>query len=325
MSAIEVARRLDVRTAVSGETLAAELGISRAAVWKRIEALRAAGLGVVAEGGRGYRLEEAVEWLDAGRIHDDLAARPARHPLHVRIHDEVDSTMIEVGRAASEGAPTGTACLAEHQRAGRGRRGRAWLSPLGANLYLSLLWRFGGGLGALAGLNLAIGVALREALAEVGVRRAALKWPNDVVVGGRKLAGVLVEAGGQWHGPCHAVIGVGVNWFMPDAIGAGIDQPWTDVRREAGAAVSRNTGAAAVLDALRTTLEAFGQSGTAPIVERWHAHDALRGRAVLVHEPHATWRGIAHAVDASGCLLVDREGAGRVAVAAGEVSVRVAT
>jgi BirA family biotin operon repressor/biotin-[acetyl-CoA-carboxylase] ligase len=325
MSAIEIARRLDVRTAVSGETLAAELGISRAAVWKRIEALRAAGLGVVAEGGRGYRLEEAVEWLDAGRINDDLAARRARHALRVRIHDEVDSTMVEVGRAASEGAPTGTACLAEHQRTGRGRRGRAWVSPLGANLYLSLLWRFGGGLGALAGLNLAIGVALREALAEVGVRGAALKWPNDVVVGRRKLAGVLVEAGGQWHGPCHAVIGVGVNWCMRDAVGAGIDQPWTDVRREAGVPVSRNTGAAAVLDALHTTLEEFAQSGAAAIVERWHAHDALRGRAVLVHEPHATWRGIAHAVDASGCLLVDREGAGRVAVAAGEVSVRAVT
>lgn len=322
MSALEVARRLDAGRAVSGEALAASLGISRAAVWKRIEALRGAGLEILAEGGRGYRLARPVEWLDADRIRAAMAAASRARLARLDIAGEVDSTMAEIARLAAEGAPSGSACFAEHQRAGRGRRGRAWASPLGANLYLSLLWRFGGGLGALAGLNLAIGVAVRDALDAVGVRRAALKWPNDVVVDGRKIAGVLVEAGGQWHGPCHAVIGVGVNWCMPERAGAGIDQPWTDVAREAGAGASRNACAAALLVALLDTLAEFEHAGPATIVERWHAHDALRGRAIVVRDAEGDWVGVARAVDASGRLLVDRDGDGRVAIAAGEVSVR---
>lgn len=322
MSAFEVARRLDAGRAVSGEALAASLGISRAAVWKRIEALRGAGLEVVADGGRGYRLARPVEWLDAERI---LAAMPPRSRAalaRLDVPGEVDSTMAEIARAAAQGAPSGSACFAEHQRAGRGRRGRAWASPLGANLYLSLLWRFGGGLGALAGLNLAIGVAVRDALGRIGVTRAALKWPNDVVVDGRKIAGVLVEAGGQWNGPCHAVIGVGMNWRMPDAAGAAIDQPWTDIVREAGEGVSRNAGAAALLDALVATLAAFEAEGAGAIVERWHAHDALRGRAIVVRDADGDWSGTARAVDAGGRLWVDRDDGEAIAVAAGEVSVR---
>jgi BirA family biotin operon repressor/biotin-[acetyl-CoA-carboxylase] ligase len=322
MSALEVARRLDAGRAVSGEALAASLGISRAAVWKRIEALRGAGLEILADGGRGYRLARPVEWLDADRIRAAMAASSRARLARLDIAGEVDSTMAEIARLAADGAPSGSACLAEHQRAGRGRRGRAWASPLGANLYLSLLWRFGGGLGALAGLNLAIGVAVRDALDAVGVRRAALKWPNDVVVDGRKIAGVLVEAGGQWHGPCHAVIGVGVNWRMPERAGAGIDQPWTDVAREVGEGASRNAGAAALLDALLDTLSEFETAGSATIIERWHAHDALRGRAILVRDADGEWGGVARAVDATGRLLVDRDGGGRVAIAAGEVSVR---
>jgi len=322
MSALEVARRLDAGRAVSGEALAASLGISRAAVWKRIEALRAAGLEILADGGRGYRLARPVEWLDGDRIRAAMSASSRARLARLDIAGEIDSTMLEIARLAADGAPSGSACFAEHQRAGRGRRGRAWASPLGANLYLSLLWRFGGGLGALAGLNLAIGVAVREALDAVGVRRAALKWPNDVVVDGHKIAGVLVEAGGQWYGPCHAVIGVGVNWRMPERAGAGIDQPWTDVAREAGEGVSRNAGAAALLDALFDRLAEFEHSGLAAIVERWHAHDALRGRAIVVRDAEGDWGGVARAVDASGRLLVDRDGGGRVAIAAGEVSVR---
>lgn len=323
MSAFEVARRLDARSVMSGEALAASLGISRAAVWKRIEALRRAGLEVVADGGRGYRLARPVEWLDADRILAALSARSRAALARLDVLGEVDSTMAEVARAAAQGAPSGSACFAEHQRAGRGRRGRAWASPLGANLYLSLLWRFDAGLGALAGLNVAIGVAVRDALAKVGLARAALKWPNDVVVDGSKIAGVLVEAGGQWHGPCHAVIGVGVNWRMPETAGAAIDQPWTDVVREAGEGASRNAGAAALLDALLTTLATFEAGGAGILVERWHAHDALRGRAIVVRGADGDWSGTARAIDAGGRLWVDRDDGEAIAVAVGEVSVRV--
>lgn len=324
MSALELARRLDAAKAVSGEVLAADLGISRAAVWKRVEALRALGLDVVAEGGRGYRLAEPVEWLDADLIRQHLALQAPGVAIPFAVAGEVESTMIEIARAAAIGAPSGSVCLAEHQRAGRGRRGRAWVSPLGANLYLSMLWRFAEGLGALAGLNLAVGVAVREALATLGLARAGLKWPNDVVVDGRKIAGVLVEAGGQWNGPCHAFIGVGVNWSMPQVAATAIDQPWTDVRQAAGVPVSRNLGAATLLARLRAALGKFEQVGAEAALEQWHEHDILRGREVVVRDAGAAWTGIAQSVDAGGRLWVLREGEGLVSVAAADVSVRVA-
>jgi BirA family biotin operon repressor/biotin-[acetyl-CoA-carboxylase] ligase len=322
MSALALARRLDAVRPVSGQALAESLGISRAAVWKRIESLRAAGLEIAAEGGRGYRLAHPVEWLRADRVLAELSP-PARARLAaLDIHDEVDSTMAVLARGLAAGAPSGSACLAEHQRAGRGRRGRAWASPLGANLYLSLLWRFDAGLGALAGLNLAIGVAVRDALARCGVAAARLKWPNDVIVDGRKLAGVLVEAGGQWHGPCHAVVGVGVNWRMPGVAGRAIDQPWTDVDRAGGGAIDRNLGAARVIDALLEALAAFERDGAGAFVARWHAHDALAGQAITVHEDGRRWTARALRVDAAGRLLVERDDGTTVALAAGEVSVR---
>jgi BirA family biotin operon repressor/biotin-[acetyl-CoA-carboxylase] ligase len=323
MSAVALARRLAVDRPTSGEALARELGIGRAAVWKRIEALRRMGLAVVAEGGRGYRLAVAVDWLDADRIRAAIAPAARARLGTLAVHDAVDSTMAEVARLAGDGAPSGSVCLAEHQRAGRGRRGRAWASPLGANLYLSLLWRFEGGLGALAGLNLAVGVAVREALAECGVGDARLKWPNDVVVEGRKLAGLLVEAGGQWHGPCHAVIGVGVNWRMPEGAARAIDQPWTDVAR-AGGAVDRNRGAAAVIGALLDALAAFERAGVGASLDRWHACDALAGRAIVVHESGRAWAAIARRVEADGRLVVEREDGALVALAAAEVRVRPA-
>lgn len=324
MSALDLARRLDAAKVVSGEVLATDLGISRAAVWKRVEALRALGLDVVAEGGRGYRLAEAVEWLDVDRIRGYLAGQAPGMATPLIVAGEVESTMVEIARAAAMGAPSGSACLAEHQRAGRGRRGRVWVSPLGANLYLSMLWRFTGGLGALAGLNLAVGVAVREALAILGVARAGLKWPNDVVVDGRKIAGVLVEAGGQWHGPCHALVGVGVNWSMPQIAAAAIEQPWTDVRQAAGIPVSRNLGAATLLTRLQAALAGFEQVGSSVALEQWHDHDVLRGREVVVHDADCTWTGVAQSVDAGGRLWVLRDCAGLVSVAAADVSVRAA-
>lgn len=324
MTALDLARRLDTAKAVSGETLATDLGISRAAVWKRVEALRALGLDVVAEGGRGYRLAAAVEWLDIDQIRRHLAVQAPGLATPLLVAGEVESTMVEIARVAASGAPSGSACLAEHQRAGRGRRGRVWVSPLGANLYLSMLWCFAGGLGALAGLNLAVGVAVREALATLGVARAGLKWPNDVVVDGRKIAGVLVEAGGQWNGPGHALIGVGVNWSMPKIAAAAIDQPWTDVQQEAGVPVSRNLGAATLLTRLRAALADFEQAGAEAALAQWHEHDVLRGREVVVREAEVAWTGIAQSVDASGRLRVLREGAGLVSVAAADVSVRAA-
>lgn len=144
----------------------------------------------------------------------------------VDILPEVDSTNEYLKRLAFGGARSGTACLAEWQTCGRGRRGREWVSPFGANVYLSLLWRFSEGTAALGALSLAAAVAVKRALDELAAGGVELKWPNDVQWHGRKLAGILLELGGEADGPCYVVAGVGINVAMPESRAADIGQPW---------------------------------------------------------------------------------------------------
>jgi BirA family biotin operon repressor/biotin-[acetyl-CoA-carboxylase] ligase len=215
--------------AVSGSELARRLGVTRAAVWKQIEALRALGAPIDAQAGAGYRLQWHFEALDAARMRAQLAPALRRRVRTLDVHWQIDSTSSSLLRAAAQGAPDLAVCMAETQTAGRGRRGRQWQSPLGGNVYFSLLKRFAHGMGALSGLSLVAGVALIQALGDCGVTGVGLKWPNDVLADGRKLAGILVELGGEFLGPCHAVIGIGINLRLPPDIG--IDQPYTDLRQ----------------------------------------------------------------------------------------------
>ena len=296
---------------VSGAELARRFELTRAAVWKRVEQLRALGLEVEAAAGRGYRLAQPVEWLDAARIGPGCET-----------YFQIDSTSNELLRRGATAA-SGTVVFAEAQSAGRGRRGRAWRSPLGANLMFSVLWRFDAGFAALAGLSLAVGVALAEALEGVGVPRVMLKWPNDLQVDGRKLGGILVEVSGEASGPCAAVIGVGINGRMSELAGAGIDQPWIDLARAAPSELpGRNAIAAALLGALLPALARFEREGLAPFRDAFASRDALARRPVRVHAADGAWDGVAEGVDASGQLLV-RDAAGALrAVGSGEVSVR---
>src|SRR5690606_37975158 len=217
---------------VSGAALARAAGLSRAAVWKKVEALRGAGIGIQALAGRGYVLEHRPALLDAAAIAAALPA-PAAHALAgLEVAWTLDSTNSELLRRR----PPARGCrvlLAERQTSGRGRRGRAWASPLAANLYLSLDRRYAGGLARLPGLSLVAGVAVAEALRAGGWPGVRLKWPNDVVVETdgalRKLGGLLVEGGGEVAGPARAVVGVGLNVAMPATAAADIDQPWTDL------------------------------------------------------------------------------------------------
>src|SRR5690606_6599169 len=213
--------------------LAARLGVSRAAVWKQIRRLRELGLPVEARAGQGYRLAGPVELLDAARISDELGAAGRRRLGDLAVHWQIDSTSSELLRRAATDPRDGLACLAEVQSAGRGRRGRAWRTPLGGGLALSLLKRFDDGMGALGGLSLVAGVAAVRALADCGIAGVGLKWPNDLYAQGRKLGGILVELGGDATGPCHAVIGIGLNLRI-DAETASIDQPWIDLATLAG-------------------------------------------------------------------------------------------
>lgn len=310
---------------VSGASLARTEGQTRAAVWKHVRALRAAGVAIGVQPGRGYVLEQPVELLDADLIGAGIADEHRLHLAALEVAWSLDSTNSELLRRDTP-AHGVAVLLAERQSGGRGRRGRPWVSPLVANLYLSVARRFGGGLARLPGLALVTGVATTEALHALGFEGVRLKWPNDLVVADgailRKLGGLLAEGGGEAGGPARAVIGLGLNIAMPAATAATIDQSWTDLSMLAAAkSPSRNQVAAAVLDHWLPALAQFDRDGLAPFLPRYARLDALAGREVLVHGHGAAQAGEALGLADDGALRIRVDG-GEHRVHAGEVSVR---
>jgi BirA family biotin operon repressor/biotin-[acetyl-CoA-carboxylase] ligase len=305
---------------LSGDALARELGQTRAAIWKRIQGLRAAGIQIDGRAGDGYQLQQRLELLDAQRIQAQLP--PGLAPLldALEIGWSVGSTNSELLQcsAPSRGSRV---LLAERQTGGRGRRGRSWASPLAAHVYLSVLRGFAGGLSKLGGLSLVAGVAVAEALRDHGVDQVSLKWPNDIAVDGHKLGGLLVEGGGEFAGPARAVIGLGINVHMPPAFAAEITQPWTDLATLLGPDVSRNDVVAWLLAALLPALETFEADGLAPFLPRYAVLDCLAGRSVRVEDGGTLYEGEALGLADDGALRVRIDGSERV-FHAGEVSVR---
>ncbi len=305
----------------SGEELGLALGVSRAAVWKQLQKLADIGLELESVKGKGYRLPGGFSPLDASliRSHLDAAAAPLLTALN--IFQQIESTSTELAARARAGAGSGAVCVAEQQTAGRGRLGRQWISPYGRNLMFSVLWEFEGGAAALEGLSLAVGLVLAEALREMGAAQVQLKWPNDVLCQGRKIAGVLLEMQGDAAGRCQVVIGIGVNVAMPD--NAEIDQNWTDLNRGAGRAVDRNALLARILEGLLPMLEHFSVDGFASYRERWQALDYLCDQAVVLHRGGDKIEGVCRGVASNGALRF--EGAGGVElISGGEVSLRAA-
>ncbi|MGH8173108.1 MAG: biotin--[acetyl-CoA-carboxylase] ligase, partial [Rhodanobacteraceae bacterium] len=213
------------------------------------------------------------------------------------------------------------ACLAEIQTHGRGRRGRTWQMPLAGGIALSFFRRFEGGMASLSGLSLVGGIAVLRALADCGVEGAALKWPNDVVVAGRKLAGILVELGGDALGPCHAIVGLGMNLRMEASRGTLIDQPWIDLATLTPDRIpSRNELAGRILSRIAEALDVFAADGFAAFEHEYAGYDALRDRGIVVESGGDSWVGIAQGVNARGALRVMRDG---VAIELDSAEVRV--
>lgn len=310
---------------VSGATLARKAGVTRAAVWKQIEALRLKGVPVEAKVGGGYRLPWPTELLDGQRIRAGIAAPTLARIGMLEVHWEIDSTSSELARRIPV-LDDLAFVMAETQSAGRGRRGRPWLSPPGMNLYLSVLKRFDGGFASLSGLSLAVGVMLVRALGELGIRTAGLKWPNDVLAGNAKLAGILVELSGEYSGPCAAVIGVGLNIRLPDSLHERAGQPITDLAAMVGGdPPARNRIAAAVVTELAEGLLTFERHGFAAFAEDYAANDLLHGAPLRILDPRGDYEGTGEGVDARGALRVRRADGELVTVDSAEVSVRRTT
>jgi BirA family biotin operon repressor/biotin-[acetyl-CoA-carboxylase] ligase len=306
----------------SGEKLGKELGVSRAAIWKVMHGLESLGLEVHAVSGKGYRLSQPLELLNETKILEQLG--PESHALLTRLElkQVIDSTNAYLVKSAASGNPGGIACFAEFQRSGRGRRGRQWASPYGRNLYLSLLWRFQEGAGRLGGLSLAVAVALMRALTECGLRGAGLKWPNDILVDNRKLAGILLELAGESNGPCYGVIGLGINFDMPDSASVGIDQPWTDLRH-CGVSAERNVVAGRILHHLLLAIPQYLAGGLDAFREEWNRWDLMTDQSVEIRLGEEKRYGVARGIDDRGLLLVQDEH-GLKHYSSGEVSLRVA-
>ena len=285
----------------AGDDLGATLQISRAAIWKQIQKLQQTGLDIQSVKGKGYRLAQPLELLDADSIRSRMVPQAAGLMSRLEIMSQVVSTNDVATAWAQQGATSGAVCLAEQQTAGRGRRGRTWVSPFATNLYVSCVWTFFQGAAALEGLSLATGVAVVKALESLGVSGAGLKWPNDILLNEGKVAGILLEMTGDPAGRCQVVLGVGVNHRMPANAAADIDQAWSRVE-DVCPGVSRNQLAAAVLSQLLLMLQTFEHSGFASFREQWEALDRFCGREVVIKTGADDIPGIADGVDATGGL-----------------------
>lgn len=290
----------------SGETLAAELGVTRGAVWKAVRTLRTLGATLHAVPNRGYRLVSAGEPLDAHAIRSALSMRDRVRALEVAWSVGSTNTVLLERPDPPEGLCE--VLLAEHQSAGRGRRGRTWLAPLGGALCMSFSWTFPEVPRDLGALGLVIGVCVLRALRTFGLSSARLKWPNDVLVEGRKLGGILIELRAEADGPASVIVGVGLNVSLgPEVLEqiAASGVAATDLVMAGLAQPSRNRLAAQVIDAALEGLLQFEVGGLRRFVEEWRDADALRGRMVDVRAPEGISRGLARGIDVHGALMVE--------------------
>jgi BirA family biotin operon repressor/biotin-[acetyl-CoA-carboxylase] ligase len=266
----------------------------------------------------------ALELLDRERILTGLTTTARAGVSRLETYSVLDSTNRYLLTGAQEGWVSGAVCLAEQQTAGRGRQGRSWLTPFGASLAYSLLWRFAGSPEALSGLSLATGIAVARVLKGAGVSEVGLKWPNDVWWQGRKLGGILLESGGK-AGDFYVVAGVGINFALPRQEALVIDQPWVDLQEILGVErIPRNQWAAALISELIETFIEFQRGGFADLAAEWAQFDQVVGRQVSLHLPNATVTGIARGVDATGALLLETVDGGIKPYIGGEIRLRIA-
>lgn len=311
----------------SGQDLANALGVSRTAVWKQLNKLaERTGLEIESVKGRGYRIVGGVDLLEAEQVLSALEPRAEALLGELLVLQSIDSTNAELMRRAEQGGgAVPLVCTAEQQSAGRGRRGRQWVSPFAGNIYLSLLWQFHQGAAALEGLSLATGVALARALETCGIGPVQLKWPNDVLYQGAKLGGILLEMTGDAAGPCQVVVGVGLNVAMPAEAAGDIDQAWTDIRTICqGQHPGRNVLLAALLNELLPLLADFEQQGFAPWRDAWQSLDAFAGEAVVLSAGANQMGGVARGVDERGALQLETT-TGIQPIYGGEISLRPAS
>jgi len=306
----------------SGTQIGDALGLTRSAVWKQMKALEECGVEVYSVRGRGYRLPKGLDLLDLNQLNGHFNSQVQQALQLIDLKTFTDSTNLMALRNIRE-RNHGALYLTEYQSAGRGRRGRAWVGPIASNLYFSLIWRFHGGAASLQGLSLVVGLSVVQGLKELGVSDVELKWPNDLLSKGRKLAGILLEMQGDASGDVSVVIGVGINVLMnpQSKHNESIDQPWVDLTSISDRKIDRNKLLAAIINKLVANIKRFADEGFSVFVEAWQALHAYQDSYVkLIMSPNEI-EGICRGVNQQGALLLERYGKIE-AYHGGEISVR---
>jgi BirA family biotin operon repressor/biotin-[acetyl-CoA-carboxylase] ligase len=300
----------------SGEKIGELLSVSRTSVNNYIKGLQEIGLDIYKVPGRGYQSATPIDLLDEKII------RSLSQHQHVKVEQILDST----NQWLLDKIPNlknGQACIAEYQLAGRGRRGRTWVSPFASHLYFSYYWRFESGIEKLSGLSLLVGIATVNALEKTGIKGVSLKWPNDLYYQGKKLAGILIELNAQANAACHTVIGIGINVRMPPEQAKLIDQPWIDLNSLNNEKVDRNVLSANIIMELQTLLPEYEKSGLKAHLQRWFELDCFLNQPVNVLLADKTKAGICRGIDEKGGLLLECDGCIETYIG-GEVSLRLA-
>ncbi len=303
---------------ISGQTICSELQITRAAVWKQIQALRSQGYSIQGVSSRGYRLREVPDALHV--LASDPGIRTARIGKTIRVRDVTGSTNDDLWELGRQGAEEGTVVIAETQRAGRGRRGRQWVSPPNRNLYLSVLLRPPFPPAEAAMVTLMAGVGLCEAMQEVFLVRPQIKWPNDVLLEGKKTAGILAEMHAEQESIHFLVLGIGVNLNMTrDMFPEDLRYPATSVELVLGRPVERLPFARRLLEHLDRGYEKLLSDRGASVLRTWNRYCAHRGKWLEINAVTGTLRGRFSGLDEEGAMILESADGRTEKIRAGDV------
>jgi len=303
----------------SGELLAEQAGISRAAIARHIAQLQSYGVDIYSIKGKGYKLSSPLQLLDAAQIRRHQTVGMAE----VLLQHITDSTNSQMMKRIQEGQTIqkGSVLVAEAQTTGRGRRGKSWYSPFGANLYFSMYWQLEQGIQAAMGLSLVIGIAVAEVLETKFNLPVKLKWPNDIYLADKKLAGILIELAGQSHAQCDLVIGLGLNLKMPQQADQEICQAWTDLQQHLAQPVDRNLLIALLQQQIVAHLQTFEAYGFQSFSNSFNQRDQFFGRTVCLSSGDKQYCGLCLGVDKQGGIVLEQAGQ-KQSFYGGELSLR---
>ncbi len=307
---------------ISGEELAQINNVTRATIHNCIQKIDSLGIEVERVRGLGYRLIHPVELLNRKEIFSHMPAHMQKRCTRIHCIDELDSTNIFAASLDNPPKNNFSAVFAEVQTSGRGRRGREWVSPFAANIYMSIVWPLQRPLHEAGLLSPMLALHVLQCLNRLGVPGLGVKWPNDIYCHQRKLSGLLIECSGEIANECKVVIGLGVNVAMSRVKHVNIDQHWTDIISHVEDwSLSRNELSAQLMTSLVEGVLLFEQEDTSDIINEWMSWDTMLNMPVQIDSVQQVRSGIARGIDSNGCLKLETDH-GVEKISAGDVTLR---